>query len=114
MARRVVSTILADPFLIGRAGDALTNCLAEALLGSLATHRRARARTCRRQEFKEFLPIMQITLREDIAMRVFETFDDDGKGAIDFSDFVMGVFPAQHYYMSAIGRASTESPAQSL
>lgn len=55
-------------------------------------------------EFKHFLPMMNINMSDDIAFRVFETFDDDGEGSIDFLEFLVGIFPAQQYYMSTVGR----------
>jgi len=55
-------------------------------------------------EFKDFLPMMHIKMSDEIAFRVFETFDDDGEGSIDFIEFLLGIFPAQSYYMSTVGR----------
>mmetsp|Transcript_45871 Transcript_45871/g.129063 ORF Transcript_45871/g.129063 Transcript_45871/m.129063 type:complete len:219 (-) Transcript_45871:47-703(-) len=53
-------------------------------------------------EFKELLPMMHINMSDTVAYRVFETFDDDGEGSIDFEEFLLGVFPAQGFFMAAV------------
>jgi len=58
-------------------------------------------------EFREFLPMLRIQKSSETAFRVFKTFDDDGEGSVDFREFLMGVFPAQRYYMATICRQST-------
>lgn len=58
------------------------------------------------EEFREFLPMMQISLTDEVTMRVFETLDGDGEGAIDFEEFLLGVFPAKRYYLAATMRSS--------
>jgi len=52
------------------------------------------------EEFKEFLPMMHINMSDEVALRVFNSFDDDGDG-INFQDFLMGVFPALRYFRMA-------------
>jgi len=56
-------------------------------------------------EFKMFLPMLNIQMSDSIAFRVFETFDDDGRGTIDFNEFLVGVFPAQRFVMAATSSA---------
>jgi len=59
------------------------------------------------EEFRELLPMMHINMPDSVAFRVFETFDDDGEGSVDFEEFLMGIFPAQGYFMSSVRRSAT-------
>jgi len=51
-------------------------------------------------EFKEMLPLMHIEMPTEVAFRVFETFDDDGEGTIDFHEFLLGMYPAQRFFVA--------------
>lgn len=37
-------------------------------------------------EFRAFLPMLRVTMPDELAQRIFETFDGDGEGSIDFED----------------------------
>lgn len=54
-------------------------------------------------EFSEFLPKLNIDVSETVAFQVFQTFDCDGEGSIDFTEFLLGVFPKRRYHSSASG-----------
>jgi len=58
------------------------------------------------EEFKALLPMMHIGMSDTVAFRVFETFDDDGAGSIDFEEFLLGVFPAQGFFVAAHRRSA--------
>merc|ERR1712232_599895 len=52
------------------------------------------------EEFKELLPNMRIYIPDSVAFSVFQTFDDDGEGSIDFMEFLYGLFPSERFFQS--------------
>lgn len=52
--------------------------------------------------------MMNISMSDTVAMRVFETLDDNGQGTIDFGEFLMGIFPAHYLYLATVRRQSQE------
>lgn len=59
------------------------------------------------EEFQEFLPMLRINMSEKTVRKIFEVFDDVGEGTIDFASFLLGIFPAQRYYLTATGRGGS-------
>lgn len=55
-------------------------------------------------EFNALLPMIDVSIPDELASRIFETFDHDGEGSIDFEEFIRGIYPAHHFYMTTMTR----------
>merc|ERR1740121_537756 len=51
------------------------------------------------QEFGFMIQLMNIDMGEGVVSQVFDIFDDEGEGAIDFRDFLKGLFPRTYRFL---------------
>lgn len=56
--------------------------------------------------------MISVSMPDAVALRIFETLDYDGEGSISFEEFLLGMFPAHHFYMTAIYRQPRRAQAQ--
>lgn len=49
-------------------------------------------------EFKKVIPMMHIEMSVDAVVQVFDTFDEDGEGTIDFQEFLLGIYPTLNFF----------------
>jgi len=51
------------------------------------------------EEFSYMIQLMNIDMDQNVVSQVFDIFDDEGEGAIEFRDFLKGLFPRTYRFL---------------